>query len=336
MAFRALLSGLVATWLLAAPPGPGPGAARAATAARDHLTVVWASISGTMAALWVGKEAGLFERYGLQVSPVYLEGGTLVAQALTSGDVQLAQVGGPAVIRAILGGAHLVIIAAVVHTMTFDLVVQAEITRPGELRDKQIGVTRFGGATDLAARFALTHFGLRPDKDVAVIQIGGMPTMLAAMQARRVDGAMLSMPTSARAKKAGFRVLVELADLKLPYLHTTVTVHRGFLTSRRPVAVRFMRAYLDSIRRLKTDRELSLRVIGRYTRLTEPDVLEETYRVTVEKYLEEIPWPIPAGVGTILKELGRGDARAPGMDPQQFVDATVVREASGREPPWGR
>ena len=170
----------------------------------QKINVAYSSLSGNMAPLWVTQDKGFFRKYGLDVQSILIESGTTTAQALVAGDISFASVAGPAVIQSALRGADVVMIAGVINTLTFQLFTERGITRPDQFKGKSVGVTRYGSATDFAMRYALDKYGLDANKEVTILQLGNLPAMLAALEAGKIQGAMLSMPTSVRAKKVGF------------------------------------------------------------------------------------------------------------------------------------
>jgi ABC-type nitrate/sulfonate/bicarbonate transport system substrate-binding protein len=180
----------------------------------QKINVAYSSISGNIAPLWVTQDRGFFRKYGLDVQSILIESGTTTAQALVAGDISFASVAGPPVIQSSLRGADVVMIASVINTLTFQLFTERGITRPDQFKGKAVGVTRYGSATDFAMRYALDKYGLDANKDVAVLQLGNQPAQLAALEAGKVQGAMLSMPTSVRAKKIGLSDVGRFADAR--------------------------------------------------------------------------------------------------------------------------
>ena len=303
-----------------------PGKLLAADRPLQKLNVAYSSISGNQAALWVTQEKGFFRKYGMEVQAVLIESGTTTAQALVAGDISFANVAGPAVIQSSLRGADLVIIAGVLNTLVFQIYTDKNISRPDQLKGKSLSVTRFGSATDFAFRYALEKYGLDPNKDVAILQLGNHPAQLAALEAGRVQGAMLSMPTSLRAKKAGFPMLADLQMLGLEYQHTSIAPSRALLKSKPELARDFLRAYIEGIHYAKTHRKETIEVLAKYLRVDDKEVLDETYETLVTTLMPEKPYPTIKGVQTILREFGTKDPAARSARPEQFVDASFIKE----------
>ena len=306
-----------------------PSTLSAADRPVQKINVAYSSISGNIAPLWVTQDKGFFRKYGLEVQAVLIESGTTTAQALVAGDISFASVAGPAAIQSNLRGADVVIIAGIINTLTFQLYTEKGITRPDQFKGKSVGVTRYGSATDFAMRYALDKYGLDANKDVAVLQLGNQPAQLAALEAGKVQGAMLSAPTSLRAKKMGFPMLADLQMLGLEYQHTSVATTRALIKSKPDLVKDFMRAFIEGIHYAKTHRKETLDVLAKYLRTDDKEVLEDTYESIVVTLVPEKPYPTQKGVQIILREFGAKDPAARTARPEQFVDVSIVKELDG-------
>ncbi|MGZ8435612.1 MAG: ABC transporter substrate-binding protein [Candidatus Binatia bacterium] len=300
--------------------------ANAAEKPLQKINVAYSSISGNIAPLWVTQDKGFFRKYGLEVQSILIESGTTTAQALVAGDISFASLAGPPAIQSSLRGADVVMIAGVINTLTFQLFTERGITRPDQFKGKSVGVTRYGSATDFAMRYALDKYGLDANKEVAVLQLGNQPAQLAALEAGKVQGAMLSMPTSVRAKKLGFPMLADLQMLGLEYQHTSIATSRALLKLKPDLARDFMRAFIEGIHYAKTHRRETIEIIAKYLRTDDKDVLDETYDSIVQTLVPEKPYPTQKGIQIILRELGAKDPAARAARPEQFVDTTILKE----------
>jgi NitT/TauT family transport system substrate-binding protein len=306
-------------------------AVHAADRPLQKINVAYSSISGNVAPLWVTQDKGFFRKYGLDVQAILIESGTTTAQALVAGDISFASVAGPAVIQSSLRGADVVIIAGVINTLTFQLYTERGIARPDQFKGKSLGVTRFGSATDFAMRYAIEKYGLDATKDVSILQLGNQPAQLAALEAGRVQGVMLSAPTSLRAKKLGFPMLADLQMLGLEYQHTSITTSRSLIQSKPDLVRDFMRAYIEGIQYAKTHRKDTLDILAKYLRTDDKEVLDDTYESIIMTLIPEKPYPTLKGIQIILREFGQKDVAARSARPEQFVDLSIIKhlDASG-------
>jgi len=300
--------------------------ARAADHPLQKINVAYSSISGNVSPLWVTQEKGFFRKYGLDVQVVFIESGTTTVQKLAAGNVSFASVAGPAVIQSNLRGADVVMIAGVINTLTLQLYTEKGIIRPDQFKGKALGVTRFGSATDFAMRYAIDRYGLDASKDLTIHQLGNQPALLAALDAGRVQGVMLSAPTSMRAKKLGFPMLADLRMLGLEFQHTSIATSRALIQSKPNMVRDFMRAYIEGIHYAKTHRKETLEILAKYLRTEETEVLIDTYEAIIMTLVPQKPYPTKKGVQIILRELGQHDAAARAARPEQFVDLSIIKD----------
>lgn len=297
---------------------------RAPSAGAEKLYVVYASISGTQAVTWVGKEANLYAKHGLDVELLFTGGGRAVT-ALLGGDTPIITVGGPSAIAARLAGGDVVITAHIFDTILYSLMVAPEIRQTADLKGKKLGASRFGSATDFALRYVLQLNGLNPLKDVTIFQIGGQAETLAALKAQSIHGGVIASPATVEAKRLGFRELINMGTLGLPYPQTTLVTTERYLRSNRDTVMRFTRAYGEAMHRFASDREFSLRVIGKYAKIQARTTLEATYDDYVP-FLKKIPAPRPESIKTVLDQLAVSDPKARTVKPQEFINASIIAE----------
>ena len=142
--------------------------------APQKLRVAYAAVTAAFSIPWIAKEAGIYQRHGLDVELVYIAAGSRAVQTLVSGSIDVAAIGGPAGVDAKLAGADTVYVAIPVNRVIVFTVVQPQIQRVEEMRGKSIGVTRIGTVTDFFTRIFLRQNGLVPDRDVMIRQMGGL------------------------------------------------------------------------------------------------------------------------------------------------------------------
>jgi NitT/TauT family transport system substrate-binding protein len=288
------------------------------------LYVVYASISGTQSVGWIAKEAGLFTKHGLDVDLLFTGGGRAIT-SLLGGDTPIVTVGGPSVIAARLAGSDVTITAHVFDTILYSLIVTPEIRTLADLKGKKLGASRFGSATDFALRYVLKQNGFDPLKDVVIFQIGGQSETLAALRAGSIQGGVIASPATAEAKRLGMRELINMAKLGVEYPHTTIATTGRFLRSNRETVLRFTRAYVEGMHRFLSDREFSLKVIGKYTKIQSRAALEATYD-DYAPYVKKIPMPAVGSIKTVLEQLSAADPKAKTARPQDFIDTSIVSD----------
>jgi len=308
-------------------------AARALAAQAKPLVKVvagYGSTDGAVAPLWFAKETKLFEKHGLDVVLVGMGTGSVSLRALIAKDLEIASLSGSGLVQAALQGADTVIISAAINGFIFKVFGAPEITSPAQLKGKKLGVSRYGATSDFAVRLALKKWGLNPDRDVSILQIGTGQDTLRAMQTKMLDAGVLSGTASLIARKAGFRELGDLADLGLHYPMAPIGTTKSYLQKNEGLVKEFMLAYIEAIHDFKRNKETALAVLKKYTRNDDREVLEDSYTSAASKYLA-LPIPTLDGIRTILTELSSTVPAAKNADPEQFVSYKIAREieASG-------
>ena len=308
-------------------------AARALAAQAKPLVKVvagYGSTDGAVAPLWFAKETKLFEKHGLDVVLVGMGTGSVSLRALIAKDLEIASLSGSGLVQAALQGADTVLISALINGFVFKVFGAPEISSPAQLKGKKLGVSRYGATSDFAVRLALKKWGLNPDRDVNILQIGTSQDAVRAMQTKMLDAGVMSGTSSLIARKAGFRELGDLADLGLHYPTSAVGTTKSYLQKNEALMKEFMLAYIEAVHDFKRNKEAALTVLKKYTRNDDREVLEDAYANSASRYL---PLPIPTldGIRTILMELSSTLPAAKNADPAQFVSYKIMREieASG-------
>jgi len=301
------------------------GASQAAEALKK-VVIGYSAISPNQAPAWVAQEAGIFRKNGLDAQLIFVESGTRLIQTLISGDVVAAQVAGPAAIQSNLQGSGIVLIAGILNTLDYKLIVGRDVTRPDQLKGKSMAVSRVGSSSDFATRYALEKYGLVPDKDVAILQIGSQPARYAALESGKIHGIMVAIPLTAKAAKAGFNTLADLQMLGLEYQHTALAVSQNLIKTQPDLTKAVLRSFVEGIHYAKTHRRETLAILSKYLKSDDQDALQEAYEALVLNLIPQKPYPTVKGIQTILRELGAKDATARAARAEQFVDVSLLRE----------
>ncbi len=290
-----------------------------------RLKTSYSALTANMAAYWLAKEAKIFEKHGLSVDVVLIESGVTTVQALTAGETQIAMGGGTVAVSSNLAGSDIVSISSIESRMPYALLAQKEIKTIDQLKGKRLAVSRFGSASDLAARLILQRYGLAPDKDVTLLQTGGTSTRLSALSKRSVDCTVLTPEFFNIGKKAGFTILVDPTQYDIPFPQLEVITSRAYLKAQPEVITRYMRAIVEGIYMVKQNPEPSIRALSKYLKIDDRETLEEVYKLYKELY-PQIPHPSPAAIQTQLTWMAEKDPRAKVAKPEQFIDGTIMRE----------
>src|SRR4030095_4355279 len=289
-----------------------------------RIAVAYSAISATQSAFYLAKDAKIFDKHGLYVNPVYVAGGSRVAQAMIAGEFAVALAGGN-IVYANLAGGDIVTIGGVVNVPSFYLFVQPSIKKQEDLKGKALGITRFGASTDGSLRLLLKKWRLEPDRDVKIIQLGGQAEILAGMQAGVVQGGILSSPGDFKAKKVGFVMLANFAKEGIDYPTTSLVSTRSTIKKDRETVKRFLMAYSEAVDRLFRDKELGMKVIGKWTRTQDRETLESSYEYATN-FVERPPRLPFKATENIVASMAETDPRAKDHKAEEFMDPSIYNE----------
>jgi NitT/TauT family transport system substrate-binding protein len=310
MKFRAGFGEVALTLLVLLLPVPDCGHA----AEKLRVTLGYSSTGPTAVGLWVAKDIGAFDKYGVDPSLIFISSGPVMLPALIGGDVQAAIAGANAVIAAVLGGAPIVSIASLANRPYLRLWVQPEINRIEDLRGKTLGVSRFGATTDNLTRILLRRVGL--ENAVNVRQLGGTLEVGLSFRHHQIDGAVLATLRT----DAPHRILLELADLGIRYSMGQLVVSREFYRRAPATLDNIMRAYLEGVAVLRDpqQKERVIKTVARHSRLQEMKAVEEIY-TDASKYVDRIPRVEADAVSATLEFMNKK-----GVPVETFADNSIV------------
>jgi len=292
----------------------------------EKLRVIFSAVGSSQSPLWIGHEAGIFKKHGLDVELLYVAGGSRAAQVVLAGEAPVGMFNGASVINGNLAGADLANVASGMNVLPFFLAVGPSVRQIEDLKGKKVAVTRFASATDFALRYSAQKWPMKPDRDFAVLQLGGQPDMIAALKSGAVHGAMLNAEFTVLARREGFRDLADVSSLGLAFPTSGLNTSRSFIRSRRGTILRLVRAYTDSIHYGKTQKKFTVGVLGKYLRNQDTPFLEAVYDLYLGRYIPKIPYPSPEAMRVALDQIGEKDPRARSARPEQFIDASLMQE----------
>src|SRR2546427_5502948 len=252
--------------------------------------------------IWVAKDAGFFARHGLNVEPVQIRGGSLIALAIITNDLPFSGVGAESVVAARAAGGDVVLLACPVDADPVYLITRPEIKSAADLKGQASAVTRYGSSTHFYLRAALKHVGLNPDKDMTVLQLGAGPEMVAALETGRIAAAALTTRYAAPFLQRGWPVLVDLSTTDLVYPSSCVTSSRAFIKAEPKTTHEFLRAYVAGIHLIKKDLRFAEKSFAKWMREKDAAITKKT----VESYARLFkPAPIvpDRGIDNVLQDL---------------------------------
>ena len=273
-----------------------------AASAPDKIKFPYSPISWNSLPWWMAKDAGHFERNGLDVDLFYEGASSVIVQAMLAGEANFAGLAGPAVVSNIINGGDVIQIAAVVKTFTVPMFSAATIKEVAQLKGQKVAVSRFGSISHIAALNIFQKAGVT---GATILQSGGTPESAAMLMSGAVAAAMVPPPQSLMLKEKGFNELVgvkQFREWNIPVVENGVAARRGFVEKNPSIAKRFIRAAFEGIRTIYDNKELAMKTLAKYTKVNDQNILEESYRFSVDALSKEGFMP-PEAFTALLEQL---------------------------------
>ncbi|MBI4525193.1 MAG: ABC transporter substrate-binding protein [Deltaproteobacteria bacterium] len=296
----------------------------AAVSPLEKINVSYGSISGTQAPVWVAKEKGLFEKYGLDPSLVYIPGGPRSVMAMLGGSVQYVIHSAMPSLEAYLGGADTALIGSSMNRLDHYLVVHPNITGTQDLRGKVIGISALGALTDAALREALRLNGMS-ERDVTVLAVGDLGARISGLRTGTIHGTMLIGAQAAAAARMGFKLLIDFSSLAIEISTASVLSRRAYVVKNPETTLKFLKTWIEGTYFFKSNREASLAVLKKYTRTDDLEILDSIYG-RYRKLILSRPLPSVSTARSMLKILSRTRTGVREGNPDGFIEPRFVLE----------
>jgi len=300
----------------------------AASVFAQNIRIGIPGLSAEFTPVWAEKERGRLKKYGLEAEVIVMQGGTQLVQALVSGSLDFAVMGG-AYLTGAVRGADLVMVATHIDRFPYSLIVKPAIKRPEDLKGAKLAISRFGSSSDAGLRVSLQRSGVNPDKDVTIMQVGGQTERYAALRSGIVDGTVVIPPLSSAAQRAGYNSLFNMAKLGIPYPQEGVVASRQYIAAKRDTMLRFLRAFLEAVRDLKTDKEFAISVMAKNLRMDpkkDREALEDSFQEVVTDQMLKVPYPNLEAVKMGIELLGKDRPAKASGDARDYVDVSLMQE----------
>ena len=299
--------------------------------AAEKLLVVHSALNLLTSPLWVAKEKGLFLKHGLDAETIYIPSGTMGMQALLGGETKILVADGSSAVNARLRGAPVKIFLGMVNYYPNPFFSTPDIKSPMDLKGKRVAVTRIGSSSYTATVMLLKKLGLEEGRDYTIMQLGSTQNRLVALTKGLIQGTTLSAPESIMARNAGMKILIpasEISKLGVAFQHQAGDVMESSLRNEsRPWVKAFAMGYLEGVREVYRSKEETMRVLSKYTRITDPQVLSASYDEAYQAIDKEGTLG-EAGIQAMLTELAKTDPRARQARPSDFLDTAILSELS--------
>lgn len=310
---KILFGAIILSLLLAAP-----------ASAQNKVRLNWGAISGVMGAIWTAQEEGLYKKHGLDVELIHISSTSKAIQSMLAGEIHYTTADALNSIQAVAAGADLVMFCKGINRFVFSIMAKPELKRLADLKGKKIGITRIGSSTHTAALFAVNKAGLGPN-DYTLLQLAEVPNILTTLLAGQIDAGAISPPTSSRAKKAGLVELLNLGTEGPEYPSTVMATTKAYMRANPEITKRMVRAFGEGLYIFKTNKHIGVRALQKYSRLTDVEVLEDTYNQFSAAF-DFIPYVSRPGINSLIASLGEKDAKIRQLKYEDVADMRFVAE----------
>ena len=287
-------------------------------AAQEKIRVGLGSVSLQSGLVHIAKDRGLFAKYGLIAESIYIPGGSTNVQVLVSGNLDLSQLSGAPGAAANLEGADLVYFLGLLDKLNYQLVARPEIKSIEQLKGKKFAVSRFGSSADFGMRAMLKRVGIDPIKEATILQIGDEPTRIAAIKSGNVDGTVVNAPFGTEAERLKLSVIADSVKMNIPFFNTGLLGSQRFLEKQDAKVMNFLRAYLEAIKILKTERDYSVKALAQFTRVQNLKAVQDGYDYFVNQ-LPNVPYPSAEAMQAVITQLAETNPRARAIDAKSYV-----------------
>jgi NitT/TauT family transport system substrate-binding protein len=291
----ARLLGIIFLYLFLNPP--------AATQAQELRRILYGTTaSPAHLPIWVAKEAGLFEKAGMNVEPVQIRGGSLITLAIITGELPFSGAGAESIVAARAAGGDVVLLACPVDADPVYLITRPEIKSAQDLKGQSSAVTRYGSTTHFYLRAALKHVGLNPDKDMTILQMGAGPEIALAFERGVIAAAALTTRYAMPFLQRGWPVLVDLSTTDLVYPSSCVASSRAFIRAEPKVAEDFLRAYVGGIHLIKKNHQFAEKSFAKWMREKDAAIVKRTVQAYA-KLFKTAPIVPDRGINNVVLDL---------------------------------
>jgi NitT/TauT family transport system substrate-binding protein len=274
--------------------------------------------------MYIAQDRGLFAKYGLVSEIVYIPGGSTNVQVLVSGSLDLSQLSGAPGVAANLEGADLVYFLGLLDKLNYQLVTRPEIKSAEQLKGKKFGVSRFGSSADFGMRALLKRLGVDPVKEATILQIGDEPARVAAIKSANIDGTVVNAPFSSEAERLKLNVIADSVKMDIPFFNTGLLGSKRYMDKQEGKVLNFLRAYLEAIKVMKTEKEYSIKAFAKFTRVQNLKAIQEGYDY-FNNQLQPVPYPSVEAMQAVVAQIAETNPKARGIEAKAYVNDRYLK-----------
>lgn len=313
----------------AAPATTAPAAQPTVPPTPAPLTKIAVSYpdGGAHLPLFIARDKGIFNKYGLDVDLKPLGGGSVATAALLGGDVQIVDITGSEIVTADAQDANVEVLATLTPTYPYVFEVSKDITTKEDLKGKTVAIRAVGDATDIATRVVLKKEGLDPDTDVTILALQQENGRMAALQSGQICCSVAQVSDRLQLEKVGFHTLFDLTKEALPNAQGVIAVKRDYVAANPQVVQSFINALVEGIAVMKADKTAALPVLKAQLQLDDDAIASATYDFFAGSVVPSVPMAAPDQFADSISLLGEKNPKVVGLDISKYIDSSYVQKA---------
>jgi ABC-type nitrate/sulfonate/bicarbonate transport system substrate-binding protein len=279
--------------------------------------------------LWVARDAGIFQKYGIDPTIVNVRNAQVGMSALAAGETQF-HVGSATgtSIGAMAGGLDLAYIAGLINKLDGAFMVNPSIKTPADLKGKRVGVQSIGGGVWMFSMLAFEHWGLNPERDNIQFRIIGDQSVLAqAITQNIIDGGYLGYAYGAQLERQGYRMLGDLMKMGIPYQGLGMIARRSLIDRTPEIPERTLRAMVEAITYVNNpgNKAAVVKTLTRELRLSKIEDAQTGYEMMRTLYDKKI-YPNAEGLRNVVRLLGKTSEPIRKLKVEDIIDDRIVKK----------
>jgi NitT/TauT family transport system substrate-binding protein len=298
-------------------------AVRAQAAELTPINFVSSGSGGIVEMIRFSHKQGFFKKQALDITMIYVPSGVLAAQTVVSGSALIANNSVSDVLNAIAAGAPLKILTVNIDRFQHLFVARPGINSPKEMKGKKVAVSRYGAFSDIETRFLIRQWGMDPDRDVQILQIGNSAARSAALISGGVDGAVVTPSFVPVARNAGLNVIFDLSTIKTRFANIGLMAQDKLIRDQPLLVKAAVAGLVHGIKFWKSNPDVAKAYLKQIHKVSAAD-LDIIYE-DGSKNVRSEPTPDLDGIQTAWESIPELKARGP-VDFKKFVDSRFIEE----------
>jgi len=269
---------------------------------------------------WLGAEAGLFKKRGIDMTlPAIAVGGPQAAAGLIRGDWEFAHTGTLPVAEEVLKGRDIVILATPTSEFSNSFIMtRKEITQLAQLAGKKVGVLTETGQTSVAARITVEKAGAT----ASYVPLIKFDRIYAALAAGEIDAGALPIDMRFTGEvRYGWNAF-PIHEFGTPSIFAST---RKLIASNREFVMNVMQGFVETIHLFKTRPDIVIPLLQRYLKIEDRKAMEDLYAFHVPVF-QKVPRPSFPGMQTLRELLAAKYPTAVSLKATDIADFSFIDE----------